>query len=139
MRLDIVTPERRLLSTDATSVEIPGTEGDMTVMANHERTITTLRPGILKAETSEGEQHFAVTGGFAEITPEACTVIAERSYAVSDVTQELYNELVAEVQARHEEAKTQNLPGPTDEIAKLMADMVAMGTHIGLSTNQASL
>lgn len=136
MRFDIVTPERRLLSTEATSVEIPGADGDMTVMANHERTITTMRPGILKADTAEGEQRFVVTGGFAEITPEACTVIAERSHAASDVTQELFDEMIAEVNARHDEVKAQNLPGPVDEVAKLLADMVAMGGHIGLSPRQ---
>lgn len=134
MRLDIVTPERRLLSTDATSVEIPGSEGDLTVMDNHERTITTLRPGVLKAETAEGEQKFVVTGGFAEITDEACTVIAERSHSVDDMTQDIYDTMMSEVRARHDEIVEQNLPGPTDEVVKLMADMVAMGSHIGLSS-----
>jgi F-type H+-transporting ATPase subunit epsilon len=133
MRLDIVTPERRLLSTEAATIQLPGSDGDMTVMENHERTITTLRPGILKAQTAQGEQQFAVTAGFAEITPEACTVIAEVSLAVGDVTQDIYDGMVAGARKRHEELKAQNLPGPTDEAAKLLADMVAMGTHIGLS------
>lgn len=133
MRLDIVTPERRLLSTDATAIEIPGSEGDMTVMDNHERTITTLRPGIVKADTADGEQSFVVTGGFAEVTDEACTVIAERSHGVNDMTQDIYNSMMAELRTRHTEVQEQNLPGPADEIAKLMADMVAMGSHIGLS------
>lgn len=133
MRLDIVTPERRLLSTEASSVDIPASEGDMTVMDNHERTITTLRPGILKADTADGEQSFVVTGGFAEITAEACTVIAERSHGVNDMTQDIYNSMMAELRTRHTEAQDPNLPGPVDEIAKLMADMVAMGSHIGLT------
>ncbi len=133
MRLDIVTPERQLLSAEATSVQIPGAEGDMTVMEGHERTITTLRPGVITAATSEGEKTFAVTGGFAEITAEACSIIAERSHATGDMTQDIFDEMMSEARAKHEDAKAQNLPGPADEAVKLMADMVAMGSHIGLS------
>lgn len=134
MQFDLVSPERRLTSIQAREVRIPGTDGDMTVMAGHAPVITTLRPGILKVVGTEGEAEFTVTGGFAEITGESCTVLAERSHAVGDMTQAIFDEMLTEVRGRHDEAKAANLPGPTDEIVKLMADMVAMGTHIGLDS-----
>ena len=46
-KFDLVSPERRLAQMDATEVQIPGADGDMTAMADHAPTITTLRPGIL--------------------------------------------------------------------------------------------
>ena len=67
MQFDLVSPERRLASMQVTEVRIPGADGDMTVMASHSPTVTTLRPGVLTAIGPEGETEFAVTGGFAEI------------------------------------------------------------------------
>ena len=67
MQFELVSPERRLASKDVNAVRIPGADGDMTAMADHAPTITSLRPGILTIETSSGEDSYAVTGGFAEI------------------------------------------------------------------------
>jgi F-type H+-transporting ATPase subunit epsilon len=79
-----------------------------------------------------------VTGGFAEITAEACTVLAERSHGVTEMDQGIFNEMVAEARARHDAAKAAS-DGPVDEMVKLLADMVAMGTHIGLDPHQANI
>ena len=76
MQFDLVSPERRLASLEASAVQIPGADGDMTAMPDHAPTITTLRPGILKAETSQGASEYVVTGGFAEITAGGITVLA---------------------------------------------------------------
>ena len=46
MQFDLVSPERSLASLDVTAVQIPGADGDMTAMADHAPTITTLRPEI---------------------------------------------------------------------------------------------
>jgi F-type H+-transporting ATPase subunit epsilon len=117
-------------------VQIPGAEGDMTAMPNHAPTITTLRPGILRATGPEGTSEYLVTGGFAEIGADGVTVLAERAIARADVTQADLDAMVAEARAAHEKAKVafENQPGPVDDAAKLLADMVAVGTHIGMST-----
>jgi F-type H+-transporting ATPase subunit epsilon len=96
LQFDLVSPERRLASLQATEVQIPGAEGDMTAMADHAPTITTLRPGILKAVSAEGTLEFVVTGGFAEITPKATSVLAELARPVSEVTAEFLDGLIAE-------------------------------------------
>ncbi|RBI85704.1 F0F1 ATP synthase subunit epsilon [Rhodosalinus halophilus] len=141
MQFDLVSPERRVASMAATEVEIPGAEGDMTAMAGHTPTITTLRPGLLKARGPEGEGEYVVTGGFAEIGAEGVTVLAERAVPRADMTQEHLDEMIAEAREAHAKAKEvfQNEPGPVDDAAKLLADMVAVGSHIGLDTRQASL
>ncbi|MCL1627475.1 F0F1 ATP synthase subunit epsilon [Roseibaca sp. V10] len=79
-QFDLVSPERKLASGQARAVQIPGADGDLTAMPDHAPTITTLRPGVLVVEGASGEERFVVTGGFAEISPEATTVLAERAY-----------------------------------------------------------
>ncbi|MBN2761214.1 MAG: F0F1 ATP synthase subunit epsilon [Rhodobacteraceae bacterium] len=80
LQFDLVSPERKLASGLARAVQIPGADGDLTAMPDHAPTITTLRPGVLVVEGASGEDRYVVTGGFAEISPEATTVLAERAY-----------------------------------------------------------
>jgi F-type H+-transporting ATPase subunit epsilon len=132
IHFDLVSPERRLVSVEARAVSIPGADGDLTVMPGHAPVITTLRPGILRVSGDKGETDYTVTGGFAEVTGTTCTVLAERSHPVGEMNQSIFDEMMSEMRARHAAARAANLPGPTDEVVKLMADMVAMGSRIGL-------
>ncbi len=140
MQFDLVSPERSLMSAQIVSVLIPGADGDLTAMPNHAPMITTLRPGILRVETESGTEEFVVTGGFAEIG-ESVSVLAERALARGDVDQATYEGLVDEAHEAYGKAKEtfKNEPGPVDDAAKLLSDMVAVGTHIGLSPKQPSL
>jgi len=141
MQFDLVSPERRLASMQVTGVQIPGADGDMTAMADHAPTITTLRPGVLKVEGPEGASEYVVTGGFAEISSRGVSVLAERAVARGDMTQDQLDDMMEDVQGLYTKAKEnfQNEPGPVDDAAKLLADMVAMGDEIGLSAKQPSL
>ena len=132
MHFDLVSPERRLMSVDAREIGIPGADGDLTVMAGHAPVITTLRPGILRVVTDKGETDYTVTGGFAEVTGTSCTVLAERSLPVSDMNQAIFDEMMSEARARHAAVASQPGHGLTDDMVKLMSDMVAMGSRIGL-------
>jgi F-type H+-transporting ATPase subunit epsilon len=140
MQFDLVSPERSLMSAQVKSVQIPGADGDMTAMPNHAPLITTLRPGVLKVETDKGIEEFVVTGGFAELG-EGLSVLAERAVPKADVDQAAYEAMVDEAHAAYKQVKEtfKNEPGPVDDAAKLLADMVAVGTHIGLSPKQPSL
>ena len=133
MQLDLVSPERSLLSAQASSVSIPGSEGDLTAGPGHEPTITTLRPGILTVVTEKGTEEFVVTGGFVEIG-DGMTVLAEKAVPHADMDQATYEALVKEAEATYQQAKEayENEPGPVDDAAKLLQDMVAVGSHIGL-------
>lgn len=140
MQFDLVSPERSLASLEVSSVQIPGADGDMTAMPNHAPLITTLRPGILTVETEKGTEEFVVTGGFAELG-EGLSVLAERALPKGDVDQATYEAMVDEAQSTYNQTKEtfKNEPGPVDDAAKLLSDMVAVGTHIGLSPKQPSL
>jgi F-type H+-transporting ATPase subunit epsilon len=136
MQFDLVSPERRVASLEVTSVQIPGADGDMTTMPGHAPLITTLRPGILRVESTGGTQEYVVTGGFAEIG-ENLSVLAERALPREEMTQETFDAILEEARAALNTAKEVfvNEPGPVDDAAKLLSDMVAMGGDIGLNAN----
>ena len=126
MQFDLVSPERKLLSVQVSEVQIPGAEGDLTAMPGHTPTLTTLRPGLLKVVAGGQVSEYAVTGGFAEITPEGVSVLAERALARADLSQAALEGWVAEA---HRAAKAAG----SDEAAKLVGDMVAIGGQVGLT------
>ncbi len=137
VQFDLVSPERLLTSVQASEVKMPAIEGDLTAMPGHSPVILTLRPGLVRVVSPEGEQEYAVTGGFAEINSESISILAEQAISRSDITQEHFNEMLEDAKARLEKHRETfvNEPGPVDDAAKLLSDMVAMGEHMGLSTN----
>ena len=138
MQFDLVSPERRLASAQVASVQIPGADGDMTAMPDHAPTITTLRPGLLTVDGPDGQSQYVVTGGFAEITATGVSVLAERALAKEDMTQETMDEIMEEARTMYIKVKEsfENEPGPVDDAAKLLSDMVAMGDHMGLTAKE---
>ena len=89
VNLEIVTPERLLLSRPVDMVVIPASKGDMGVLEGHAPAIVMLRGGIIALY--EGEQitdQMYVAGGFAEVTPERCTVLADEAMPFDEVTPE---------------------------------------------------
>jgi F-type H+-transporting ATPase subunit epsilon len=83
----LVMPEREVLATEADMVVVPGSEGDFGVLHGHAPLISTVRPGVLEVfQGSRAEQRFLVAGGFAEVTPERCTVLAEEAVPFEQVT-----------------------------------------------------
>jgi F-type H+-transporting ATPase subunit epsilon len=84
---DLVSPERLLLSEQADMVTIPGSEGEMGVMAGHMPLITTLRPGVISVTGgAQANQNFVVLGGFAEVNHTKLTVLAEEAIPLAEFT-----------------------------------------------------
>jgi F-type H+-transporting ATPase subunit epsilon len=82
---DLVSPERLLLSENATMVTIPGSDGYMGVMAGHEPLVTTLRIGMIDVSGGDlGDSKYFIRGGFAEVNAEKVTVLAEEAIPMSD-------------------------------------------------------
>ncbi len=133
MQFDLVSPERSLASLQAHAVQIPGSEGDMTAMPLHAPTLTTLRPGILKVEAPEGTTEYLVTGGFAQISPEGLSVLAEKAIPMDEMTRAHLDELIEEARAMYKTAQEDtSAHGLVEDAAKLLADMEALGTHMSL-------
>ena len=83
----LVMPEREVLATEADMVVVPGSEGDFGVLHGHAPLISTVRPGVLEViQGNKVDQRFIVVGGFAEVTPERCTVLANEAMPFEQVT-----------------------------------------------------
>lgn len=86
VEFELVSPERLLLSQQVDMVVVPGAEGDFGVLPRHAPLISTLRPGVIRVfEGREVKERIFVAGGFAEVTPERCTVLAEEAQRVGDI------------------------------------------------------
>ena len=108
-KFELVSPERLLVSEQVESVVIPGAEGEMTVMAQHAPVMTTIKPGVVTVKPASGsEVRYVVFGGFADILPSGCTLLAESAVAVKDIDR-------AEIQRRIQEAKEDVADAKTDE------------------------
>ena len=143
MQFDLVSPERSLVSVAVREVRLPGSEGDLTAMPGHAPAIVTLRPGMVVLVAGDGKQsEFAVTGGFAEINPESVSLLAERGHSREELTQDVFNDMLREAHLRRrttEEKRASVGEEAVTAAVKLLADMQALGTHIGLDPNQATV
>ncbi|QBK32045.1 F0F1 ATP synthase subunit epsilon [Roseitalea porphyridii] len=85
-QFELVSPEQLLVSTEVSEVVVPGADGYFTVLANHAPTMSTLQPGVAEVKQTDGQaDKYVVFGGFVDVTPEACTVLAESAVRVSDI------------------------------------------------------
>ena len=86
VEFELVTPERLLLSQEADMVVVPGAAGDFGVLPRHSPLISTVRPGTIRLHESGGESsEIFVAGGFAEVTPERCTVLADEAVPLAEL------------------------------------------------------
>ena len=130
MQVDVVSPEKLLFSSEAVSVEIPGSDGDMTAMDNHAPLITTLRPGILRVVQEKGAIEYVVTGGFAELG-ETVSVLAEKAVLKADFDREMFDELVTAAQTALDSARANMAGDGVDMAAKSLSDFNILGENLG--------
>ena len=130
MQVDVVSPEKLLFSSEAVLVEIPGSDGDMTALANHAPLITTLRPGILRVVQEKGASEYVVTGGFAELG-ETVSVLAEKAVLKADFDREMFDELVTSAQTALDSARANMVGDAVDMAAKSLSDYNTLGENLG--------
>lgn len=87
-KFELVSPERILMSGDAEQVLLPGVEGDMTVYSGHVPLVTTLRPGVLDIVLTGSKSRVFVKSGFAEVTADRVTVLADKAYNLGELDSE---------------------------------------------------
>ncbi|MBC7768963.1 MAG: F0F1 ATP synthase subunit epsilon [Phycisphaerales bacterium] len=81
----LVSPERELFNGDVDHVVVPGSEGEFGVLPNHAPVMSVIKPGALKVLNDGGERRIFVNGGFADVTPEGLTVLAEEAVDLADI------------------------------------------------------
>jgi F-type H+-transporting ATPase subunit epsilon len=85
LTLDIVTPERRVLSVTCDEVRAPGVGGGFGVRLNHEPFMTALEPGRLTYVEGGREHHFAIGGGFFQVADNRAIVLADTAEAAAEI------------------------------------------------------
>jgi len=101
IKVEIVSPERLVLSVAASSVTVPGLEGYFTVLGEHAPLISMLKPGFITVEGGgTGPSVFYVRGGFVEVSPDGVTILAEQSQDVSQFEKAEIDAILADARAK---------------------------------------
>ncbi len=79
LHFSLVSPERELFSGPVDQVDAPGSEGDFGVLANHAPFMTALKEGPVRVHNNGSVKVYEVRGGFADVTPEGLTILAEHA------------------------------------------------------------
>lgn len=81
----LVSPERELFNGEVDQVVVPGSEGEFGVLPNHSPVMSVIKPGALKVINDGAERRIFVNGGFADVTPDGLTVLAEEAIDLADI------------------------------------------------------
>jgi len=107
VHFELVSPEKLVISRKLEMVVVPGSEGDFGVLPRHAPFISTLRMGVVNMyEAGKVSDSYFVAGGFAEVTEERCTVLAERAVPVTEIDQATVEKELTEAKADLENADT---------------------------------
>jgi F-type H+-transporting ATPase subunit epsilon len=119
VHFELVSPERLELSTDVEMVVVPGTEGDFGVLPGHMPLISTIRPGIIYVfRDGKVSERIFVEGGFAEVTQESCTILAEHAKTVGEIDAGKAAQLAQDAKEDAEDAKDDHAK---EQAAKVLA------------------
>ncbi len=83
--LDVVTPERSIMSRKVEEVIAPGSQGEFGVLKGHAAFLTTLKHGMITVYDEEGKIYMAISGGFAEVTPDRVIILAEQAELAKEI------------------------------------------------------
>lgn len=121
VEFELVSPERLLLSEPVEMVVVPGEEGDFGVLPKHAPLISLVRPGVIQVyEGNQVKERIFVAGGFAEVTPARCTVLAEQAVPVAEIDR-------AEVESQMRNAREDLADAKDDAERKEAEQRIALG------------
>lgn len=104
---ELVSPEKLLVSKDVDMVVVPGREGDFGVLPGHALFMSEVRTGVIDIYAgSSVEERIFVAGGFAEVTAERCTVLAEEAVPVSEIDRAATEKRVSDAEFMVKEARS---------------------------------
>ena len=86
VEFELVSPEKLLVSKGVDMVVVPGAEGDFGVLPRHSPVISAIRPGVIQVyEGNQVVESIFIAGGFAEVTPSRCTILAEEALPIGEI------------------------------------------------------
>ena len=125
---ELVSPEKLLMSTQASMVVIPGTEGDFGILAGHTDIISNIRVGIVDVYTDEIiDKRVFVSGGIAEVSEDRCTILADEAIVLEEIDKKTAEGRLSEAQKILNESKDEAARVTAErqvEIAQMLLDAV---------------
>ena len=117
---ELVSPERLLVSQPVDMVVVPGGDGDFGVLPGHAPLISTVRSGVIEIyEGSAVTERIFVAGGFAEVTAERCTVLAELAMPVAEIDAARTEQQLREAREAGSQAKSDEERDAAERLARL--------------------
>jgi len=118
---DLVSPEQLLFNDEAGMIIVPGKDGDIGVLPRHSKVLSSLRPGrvMVYGESKDLLKSFFVAGGFVEINPEKCIVLAEGVNEMSDLDKDSIQQQVQELESSSSDSAKEKLTIAQSKIAAL--------------------
>ena len=118
---DLVSPEQLLFNDEAGMIIVPGKDGDIGVLPRHSKVLSSLRPGriMVYGENKNLLKSFFVTGGFVEINPEKCIVLAEGVNEMSDLDKNSIQQQIQELESGASDSAKEELAIAQSKIAAL--------------------
>jgi F-type H+-transporting ATPase subunit epsilon len=126
LKLEIVTPEKKIFSDTVADVYLPGADGEMGVLEMHSALVTALKPGELRYEKNGVVHELAIGSGFAEITQEKVSVLTDSAFGENEI-----DEAVEEAAMKRAE----------EQLVKVSAEDAEAAAHLQaiIATNAARL
>ena len=129
---ELVSPEKLVMSKDVSMVVVPGAEGLFGVLPRHTSMLSTLAPGVINVYDGDSvTDSLFVVNGFAEVTEERCTVLAEEVIPVEDIDTEKYEkqiEALKDEASRSTDDSAEKITKNIEEQEKILAAMIKAKT-----------
>ena len=123
LHLEFVSPESVLFSGDVDQVDLPGTEGDLGILAGHAPLVTTLRPGLVTIIRGNTREPVVVIGGFAEVSPSGLTILADKAVTRADFDVE---SLAGEIKDTEEDVADAKDDAQHDKLARHLEQLKSL-------------
>ncbi len=124
IRIEIIAPERLLLSTTASSVTLPGAEGYFTVLGEHAPLITSLRPGYITVTIDGKAELFFVGSGFVEVNDKGVTVLAEQAMPIGEFGRSHVDSALKQARAAMNAASTDEHRSEAEQIVMSLENFI---------------
>ena len=121
---DLVSPENLIFNDDVGMIIVPGKDGDLGVLPGHSKVMSSLRPGrvMVYGEDKNLLKAFFVSGGFAEVNPEKCIVLAESVDEINELEKAILEKEVQELEGQESDTTKEQLSIAKAKIDALGSD-----------------
>ena len=124
---NLVAPDKLLFSGEVDQVDVPGMDGDFGVLAEHAPLVALLRPGVLTVKVGNDAQRIVLFGGFAEVSQQGLTVLADYATSLEDLDVAMLAGRIAEIEEKIKRIEVGSL---LDRELERLDHFKAVGTHL---------